>query len=39
MDEQDIVALLRENLENEQQTLQKARKAKEQLSQRIAQRS
>ena len=36
MDEQDIVALLRENLENEQQTLQKARKAKEQLSQRIA---
>src|SRR5881396_2385104 len=39
MDDQDIVALLRENLENEQQTLQKARKAKEQLSQRIAQRS
>ena len=37
MDEQDIVALLRENLENEQQTLQKARKAKVQLSQRIAQ--
>ena len=36
MDEQDVVALLRENLENEQQTLQKARKAKEQLSQRIA---
>jgi ferritin-like metal-binding protein YciE len=36
MDDQDIVALLRENLENEQQTLQKARKAKEQLSQRIA---
>lgn len=35
MDEQDIVALLRENLENEQQTLQKARKMKEQLSQRM----
>jgi ferritin-like metal-binding protein YciE len=37
MDEQDIVALLRENLENEQQTLQKARKTNEQLAQRIAQ--
>ena len=37
MDEQDIVALLRENLENEQQTLQKARRAKQQLSQRIVQ--
>jgi ferritin-like metal-binding protein YciE len=37
MDEQDVVALLRENLESDQQTLQQARKQKEQLAQRIAQ--
>jgi ferritin-like metal-binding protein YciE len=33
MDEQDIVALLQENLEQEQATLQKARKATKKLAQ------
>jgi ferritin-like metal-binding protein YciE len=37
MGEDDIVALLQENLENEQQTLQKARKASEQLAKQTLQ--
>lgn len=37
MGEDDIVALLQENLESEQQTLQKARKASEQLAKRTLQ--
>ena len=37
MGEDDIVALLQENLEDEQQTLQKARKATEQLAKRTLQ--
>jgi ferritin-like metal-binding protein YciE len=37
MGEEDIVALLQENLENEQHTLQKARKASEQLAKRTVQ--
>jgi ferritin-like metal-binding protein YciE len=37
MGEDDIVALLQENLENEQQTLQKARKATEKLAKRTVQ--
>ena len=37
MGEDDIVALLQENLENEQQTLQKARKTSEQLAKRTLQ--
>jgi ferritin-like metal-binding protein YciE len=36
MGEEDIVALLQENLENEQQTLQKARKATEKLAERVS---
>ncbi len=36
MGEEDIVALLQENLENEQVTLQKARKATQKLAQRVA---
>ena len=36
MGEEDIVALLQENLENEQFTLQKARKATQKLAQRVA---
>jgi ferritin-like metal-binding protein YciE len=36
MGEEDVVALLQENLEDEQQTLQKARKATEKLAQRVA---
>jgi ferritin-like metal-binding protein YciE len=39
MGDEDIVALLQENLENEQQTLQKARKASEKLAQRTLQRA
>jgi ferritin-like metal-binding protein YciE len=37
MGEDDIVALLQENLENEQQTLQKARKASERLAKQTLQ--
>jgi ferritin-like metal-binding protein YciE len=36
MGEEDLVALFEENLEQEQQTLQKARKATKQLAQRVA---
>jgi len=36
MGEQDVVALLQENLENEQQTLQKAQQLSQQLAQRAA---
>jgi ferritin-like metal-binding protein YciE len=39
MGEDDIVALLQENLESEQQTLQKARKATEKLAKRTVQRA
>jgi len=39
MGEDDIVALLQENLENEQQTLQKARKASEQLAKQTLQQA
>jgi ferritin-like metal-binding protein YciE len=39
MGEDDIVPLLQENLENEQQTLQKARKATEQLARKTPQRA
>jgi ferritin-like metal-binding protein YciE len=37
MGEEDVVALLQENLENEQQTLQKARRTSEQLAKRTLQ--
>jgi ferritin-like metal-binding protein YciE len=37
MGEEDVVALLQENLENEQQTLQKARRTAEQLAKRTLQ--
>jgi ferritin-like metal-binding protein YciE len=37
MGEDDVVALLQENLENEQQTLQKARKASDQLAKQTVQ--
>jgi ferritin-like metal-binding protein YciE len=36
VDEQDVVALLQENLENEQATLQKAQQMGRQLAQRAA---
>jgi ferritin-like metal-binding protein YciE len=39
MGEDDIVALLQENLESEQQTLQKARKATDKLAKRVLQRA
>src|SRR4051794_26919011 len=37
MDEQDVVALLQENLENEEQTLQRAEQKGEELAKRVAQ--